>query len=41
VKTHLPQIEKMLLENKVSAYAAGKKLIDIYLNNTCKAIKKK
>ena len=41
VKAHLPQIEKMLLENKVSAYAAGKKLIDIYLNHTCKSIKKK
>jgi len=35
VKNHLPVIEKQLSEQKISAYAAGTKLIELYLENAC------
>jgi LAO/AO transport system kinase len=38
VKASLPLIEEKLLEHKLSAYSAGKKLIDMYLRNACKVI---
>ncbi len=38
VKASMPIIEKQLLEHKLSAYVAGKKLIDIYLKNACEMI---
>ena len=41
VKTALPAIEKLLLENKISAYSAGEKLITTYLKKTNKVIPKK
>lgn len=38
VKASFPLIEEKLLEHKLSAYSAGKKLIDMYLRNACKVI---
>ncbi|MFA5639604.1 MAG: methylmalonyl Co-A mutase-associated GTPase MeaB [Bacteroidales bacterium] len=40
VKAQLPHIEKLLLDNKISAYAAGKKLLDLYIKNTCDKLQK-
>ena len=39
VETHLQAIETLLLERKISSYAAGKKLLDIYFKNVCNSLK--
>lgn len=38
VKENLTIIEEKLLEHKISSYAAGKKLLDIYFKNVCENI---
>ena len=41
VKELRPIIEKQLLDNKISAYAAVEKLISTYIQNACKTIEEK